>query len=90
MHTRRQRNEMLTILSEKKRRHFYQQFLGETRPVLFEKSTEPGRMSGFTDNYVRMDLALDEAAINTIQPVLLSTVNAAGLVEVLENEAVRG
>ncbi len=90
MQTRRKRNEMLTILSEKKRRHFYQNHLGETRLVLFEKSTEPGRMSGFTDNYVRVGMPLDEAAINSIQPVLLHAVNAEGLMEVLENEAVRG
>ena len=90
MQERRKRNEMLTILSEKKKRHFYQQYLGETRPVLFEKSSAKGRMSGFTDNYVRVDLPFDELAINTIQPMLLEQVNAAGLMEVLENEAVRG
>jgi len=76
---RRRRNEMLTILSEKKRRFFYGQHLGETRPVLFENSTEPGRMSGFTDNYIRIDAPLEEGLINSILSVKLEAVNAAGL-----------
>ena len=76
---RRRRNEMLTILSEKKRRFFYGQHLGESRPVLFENSTEPGRMSGFTDNYIRIDAPLEEGLINSILPVKLEAVNAAGL-----------
>jgi threonylcarbamoyladenosine tRNA methylthiotransferase MtaB len=81
---RRRRNEMLTILSEKKRRYFYEQHLGETRPVLFEKSTEPGRMSGFTDNYVRIDAPVEESSINSILPVKLEAVNAAGLMTAAE------
>jgi threonylcarbamoyladenosine tRNA methylthiotransferase MtaB len=90
MQERRKRNEMLTILSEKMRRHFYQNHLGDTRLVLFENSSEKGRMSGFTDNYIKVDLPLDPDTINTIQPVLLNAVNADGVMEVLENEVVRG
>lgn len=51
---RRQRNKMLRILSEKKRHHFYQNFLGEKRPVLFEGNEQKGLMYGFTDNYVKV------------------------------------
>ncbi|MEL7121491.1 MAG: tRNA (N(6)-L-threonylcarbamoyladenosine(37)-C(2))-methylthiotransferase MtaB, partial [Bacteroidota bacterium] len=36
MGERKRRNKMLTILSDKKKRHFYSQHLGETRKVLFE------------------------------------------------------
>jgi len=82
MHERRQRNEMLTILSEKKKRFFYQNHLGETRPVLFENSSTPGRMSGFTDNYVRIEMPLEEDLLNSIQQVRLERVNAEGLMEV--------
>lgn len=82
MSVRRTRNEMLTILSEKKRRHFYEQHLGTKRPVLFEKSTHPGRMSGFTDNYIRVDASYEESLLNTVQPVLLEAIGADGLVKV--------
>ncbi|MCB0518566.1 MAG: tRNA (N(6)-L-threonylcarbamoyladenosine(37)-C(2))-methylthiotransferase MtaB [Lewinellaceae bacterium] len=81
MHERRKRNEMLTILSEKKKRFFYQQHIGETRPVLFEHSSEAGRVSGFTDNYIRVDMPLEEGLINTVAMVKLENINAEGLVE---------
>lgn len=83
MHTRRQRNEMLTILSQKKRRFFYEQFTGQTRPVLLEKSKTPGQLSGFTDNYVKIELPLPDGIsegdlLNQILPVRLDGVNAEG------------
>ena len=86
MHERRKRNEMLTILSEKKKRVFYENFVGETRPVLFENSSTPGMMSGFTDNYVRIEMPLEESLLNSILPVRLERVNAEGLMEVGEVE----
>jgi threonylcarbamoyladenosine tRNA methylthiotransferase MtaB len=86
MHERRKRNEMLTILSEKKKRFFYEKFMGETRPVLFENSSTPGMMSGFTDNYVRIEMPLEEGLLNSILPVRLERVNAEGLMEVGEVE----
>ncbi|MEO1259186.1 MAG: tRNA (N(6)-L-threonylcarbamoyladenosine(37)-C(2))-methylthiotransferase MtaB [Bacteroidota bacterium] len=81
MAERRRRNEMLTILSQKKRRFFYEQFIGETRPVLFEKSKIKNTMSGFTDNYVKIEMPLDEKLINKILPVQLEQVNAGGHVD---------
>ncbi len=82
MGERRERNRMLTILSDKKRRAFYERHLGETRPVLFESSKTNGRMSGFTDNYIRIDTPLREDLLNTIRPVKLKSLTADGQVEV--------
>jgi threonylcarbamoyladenosine tRNA methylthiotransferase MtaB len=79
---RRRRNEMLRILSEKKRRYFYNQHLGESRPVLFEKDSEGNAMSGFTDNYIKVTLAYDPILVNEIENVTLQTVNAEGNMEV--------
>ncbi len=81
MGVRRQRNERLRVLSSKKRNHFYQQFIGETRPVLFEKNKKEGLMTGFTDNYVKVILPLDTALLNTIAPVQLNGLNADQLME---------
>jgi threonylcarbamoyladenosine tRNA methylthiotransferase MtaB len=75
---RRRRNEMLVMLSEKKRRLFYEQHMGQTRKVLFENSNTPGRMSGFTDNYIRIDAPLEPLLINSIKPVILSKINTEG------------
>ena len=61
---RRERNKMLGILSEKKLRAHYERHLGETRPVLLEKSKTPGLLTGFTDNYVKITFAADDAWVN--------------------------
>ena len=74
MGERRRRNKMLTILSDKKRRFFYEQHLGETRPVLFEKSKKEGMLSGFTDNYIRIETPETEGLLNGIQQVQLQSV----------------
>ncbi len=80
---RRRRNEMLTILSEKKRRYFYEQHLGQVRTVLFENHTEKGLMSGFTDNYIKIETPYDPLLINELAPVELQGVNARGHVNIV-------
>lgn len=84
---RRSRNEQLRILSEKKRRYFYEQFANDIRPVLFETDAEEGIMSGFTDNYIKIETDYNSKIINTIEQVALSKVNAEGnmVAKVLEN-----
>lgn len=69
---RRQRNEMLRILSHKKRIAFTLPFLNTIRPVLFEHSTESGMMSGYTDNYIKVILPKEDTLINTIGNVKLN------------------
>lgn len=71
MDIRRQRNEMLRILSHKKRMAFSNPFIGSVRPVLFEHSKEKGMMSGFTDNYIKVTLPEDVNMINQIADVKL-------------------
>lgn len=82
MQERRRRNEMFKILSEKKRRHFYQQHLSETRPVLIEKSKKEGFVTGFTDNYIKIEAPLDEVWIKHVVEMKLDHINEDGLVEV--------
>lgn len=82
MHIRKQRNEMLNILSEKKRRHFYEQHLGQTRKVLVEKSKKEGFVSGFTDNYIKIEKALDENWVKHVVPMQLQSINTEGVMDV--------
>ncbi|MEY2904908.1 MAG: hypothetical protein RJA52_924 [Bacteroidota bacterium] len=56
MEERRRRNAMLNILSEKKRRAFYDRHLGSDREVLLEKQNDAGNFEGYTDNYIRVEL----------------------------------
>ncbi len=81
MEERRRRNKMLTILSEKKKRYFYNQFLGRRRDVLFEVHKKEGLMTGFTDNYIKIEAPFEADKINTISTVQLMNINDSGLVE---------
>ena len=79
---------MLHILSDKKRRAFYESQLGRVATVLFEDDLDEvtGRMQGFTENYVRVVANYDPIRINELIPIQLSTINTAGLMEVCEPE----
>ncbi len=86
---RAERSRILHDLSERKRRDFYQSQVGRTATVLWEEEAETSvdgrvRMSGFTENYVRVIADYDPLLINTTMPVQLIGINAAGLVDVAE------
>ena len=89
MGERRRRNKQLTILSEKKRRAFYERHVGQGRTVLFERGPESGILTGFTDNYIRVAAALPETWINHSVPVRLGAVNAEGEMEVAVKSVVQ-
>lgn len=61
---RKRRNKMLSILSDKKKRAFYEQHLGQVRPVLLERGKEPAVLTGFTDNYIKVSFGAEEAWVN--------------------------
>jgi threonylcarbamoyladenosine tRNA methylthiotransferase MtaB len=73
-----ERSKMLHILSDKKRRAFYESQLTKTGLVLFEESTENGLMEGFSENYVRLAAPYDPLLINTIQPVRYKSIMDSG------------
>ena len=81
---RADRSKMLHILSDKKRRSFYEQNLGAETNVLFENDVENGMMHGFTDNYIRVSAKYDPMLINEIMKVRLVDIDAKGLVSVKE------
>jgi len=81
MHVRRQRNEMLRILSDKKKRAFYEQHLNTTRQVLFEESKKDGFMTGFTDNYIKVEAPMDTSLLHQSHQVWLKDINASGVVD---------
>jgi threonylcarbamoyladenosine tRNA methylthiotransferase MtaB len=78
------RSKMLRSLSEKKKRYFYEQNLGNDARVLFENDIQDGRMHGFTENYIRVTADYDPVKINDIIPVTLSSINSDNLAEVQE------
>jgi threonylcarbamoyladenosine tRNA methylthiotransferase MtaB len=62
---------MLRILSEKKRRHFYEQYENTQQVALLEGKNIDGKMTGFTQNYIKIAVDYDEALINQLIPVQL-------------------
>ncbi|MDJ1480539.1 tRNA (N(6)-L-threonylcarbamoyladenosine(37)-C(2))-methylthiotransferase MtaB [Cytophagaceae bacterium YF14B1] len=86
MADRNKRSQMLHILSDKKRRYFYEQQLGKVSIVLFEDDAEDGQMHGFTENYVRVTAKFDPVLVNELKPLRLTSINEKGTVEVKEVE----
>ena len=77
---RKRRNKMLRILSEKKKRAFYESQLGLVRPVLFEAENKEGFMLGYTDNYVRVKTYWNPQWANTTQSLKLNDIGPDGIV----------
>jgi threonylcarbamoyladenosine tRNA methylthiotransferase MtaB len=84
--TRAERNKMLHILSDKKRRAFYSSQIGTEGEVLFEDDQKDGFMHGFTKNYVKVRAKYDPVMVNEIKMVKLVAMTPEGEVEVAESE----
>jgi threonylcarbamoyladenosine tRNA methylthiotransferase MtaB len=79
---RQQRNKILTSLSHKKKRAFYDSQIGSTHPVLWEASENEGMMHGFTENYVKVQKPFDANSVNKMETVSLDEISRSGLVSV--------
>lgn len=84
MKERAERSKMLHILSDKKRRSFYDSQTGKLATVLFEEGDHEGNMQGLTENYVRVSAVFDPLLINETRKVLLTGVGADGVMGVDE------
>ena len=81
---RADRSKMLHILSEKKRRSFYEGQRGNAADVLFEGDHKNGFMHGFTRNYIKVKTHYDPLLVNEIIPVKLIAVASDGDMEIEE------
>lgn len=72
------RSQQVLQLSDRCLDAFYKRFVGQVRPVLLEHSRQRGVMHGFTDNYIRVEVACaPDQPDNVIVPVLLGEWNEA-------------
>lgn len=76
MEKRNDRTKILRLISEKKKRAFYNEFTGTNRNVLWESQEDEGIMYGFTDNYIRVRTGFDKELVNQITKAELISVNA--------------
>jgi threonylcarbamoyladenosine tRNA methylthiotransferase MtaB len=86
--TRAERSKMLHILSDKKRRAFYESQLNKTDEVLFEGDIKDGFMHGFTRNYVKVKTKYDPVLVNELKTVYLTNISPDGDVEITESEEI--
>src|ERR1700743_1797521 len=84
--TRTERSRMLHILSDKKRRAFYETQLNKTDEVLFEGDIKDGFMHGFTRNYVKVRVKYDPVLVNELKTVYLTNISPNGDVDITESE----
>ena len=81
---RADRSKMLHILSEKKRRSFYEGQRGNAADVLFEGDHKNGLMHGFTRNYIKVKTSYDPLLVNEVIHVKLIAVSSDGDMEIEE------
>lgn len=68
---KRERTNRLIELSNVKKTAFYDSNKGKIRNVLWEAENENGMMSGFTENYIKLQKPYDVNAVNSIESVKL-------------------
>jgi len=81
MDTRRERSKILHLLSDRKKRAFYETQIGQKRQVLFEQEENEGVLYGFTENYVKVKTAFNPALINQMVSVELTEIDRDGLMK---------
>lgn len=82
MEKRKERSKMLHILSDKKKRAFYEENVGTDRTVLFEAEEEEGMMYGFTENYVKVKTPFNPELVNNFRKVRLTSIDRDGIVKI--------
>jgi threonylcarbamoyladenosine tRNA methylthiotransferase MtaB len=71
MEVRNERNKILRLLSAKKRAAFDASFKGTAAKVLWESVNDEGKISGFTENYIKVQVPFDESLSNSITSVTI-------------------
>jgi threonylcarbamoyladenosine tRNA methylthiotransferase MtaB len=72
---RKRRNNILRILSEKKKKLFYSEMIGTPQQVLFEHSNLNGTMQGFTSNYIKIKANFDAHLTNKLIKIKITDIN---------------
>lgn len=72
------RSQRLLTLSDEKTQAFYVRHIGQTMPVLMEKTKAGMPMHGFTANYIRVEVENNPSLDNKMVDVLLGELNEDG------------
>lgn len=78
---RADRSKRLHILSDKKKRAFYESQVGKLKTVLLEQDNDEGYMHGFTENYVKVKFPFDANLVNQMVQVKLTEIDRDGIMK---------
>ncbi|MGD9899099.1 MAG: tRNA (N(6)-L-threonylcarbamoyladenosine(37)-C(2))-methylthiotransferase MtaB [Calditrichaceae bacterium] len=73
-HVKKERNRIMIQMGKRKKRAFYESFLGQEVEVLFEERSN-GHWTGFTGNYMRIRVNSPEKLENEIRSVRLTKID---------------
>ena len=80
MQIRKQRSQQLHLLSDRKKRAFYESQIGTERTVLWEAQEDEGKMYGFTENYVKVKAPFNPDLVNQFEKIILEKLDRDGIV----------
>ena len=72
------RSKMLLELSKTKRKLFYQRHIGQRLQVIFEQRAKGDVMTGFTDNYIKVETPFNALLIGNCASVELTGISKSG------------
>lgn len=82
--TIQERSKILHQLSDNKHGAFCEKFMNSKAVVLFEAKNEQGKMYGFTENYIKVEVPFSENRINTIEHVVLNKLTSENTYKIKE------
>jgi threonylcarbamoyladenosine tRNA methylthiotransferase MtaB len=68
----RERRQQMLALAQESARNFRLRFVGQTRPVLWERQNSEGIWSGLTDNYIPVQTESSDELTNRVLPVKIA------------------
>ncbi|MBN2890707.1 MAG: tRNA (N(6)-L-threonylcarbamoyladenosine(37)-C(2))-methylthiotransferase MtaB [Bacteroidales bacterium] len=81
----KEREKKLEELSKQKHNDFYKKYLNTSQKVLFEAGNKNGFISGFTENYIQVEVKYDKELENSIKQVKLNSFNGKTINVDIEN-----
>jgi threonylcarbamoyladenosine tRNA methylthiotransferase MtaB len=74
-HDKKERNRILSEQGKRKKITFYEQYIGQEQLVLFEQRNKSGNWSGYTSNYMSVEVQSDQDLHNLVRKVKFNKLN---------------
>ena len=85
--TKHARSQQLLDISDRKLHAFYEAHIGQEANVLFEHTKKDGKMHGFTENYIKVEIPYDATLVNETRKVVLGGWNEDRTALIVNNQS---